>query len=129
MKVAEIKRVKEYNKQMAILEKEVFTFHLLCSFLPMCERKSISRLFPTVYLTTRWAQVRAGESMDSQQLEQLKPETAVRVVEIRKNRARICSPVKGWVSLVTKNGTLLRQRPKAQKKHRKKVSFILKGMM
>lgn len=103
MKVDEIKRVQEYNSKMALLEKE---------------RKSL--FFPTIYVTTRLAQVRAGESRQSQMLEQLSPGTAVRVIEIRKDRARICSPVKGWVSVETQKGKLLKKRQKPKKNHRRK---------
>lgn len=48
--------------------------------------------------------VRAGESLDTDEVDTLPRNTEVTVVDIRGRRAHITTPVEGWVSLHTKSG-------------------------
>merc|ERR1712241_855458 len=61
---------------------------------------------PAAYLTFRAAKVRQGHSLDSEEVGNI-PRCEVMVEEVVENRARISSPMKGWVSIATKNGLLL----------------------
>merc|ERR1719204_1870309 len=61
---------------------------------------------PASYLTLRAAKVREGRSLESKEVG-IVPRCEVMVVEVVENRARISSPLKGWVSIATKNGLLL----------------------
>merc|ERR1711953_1130119 len=61
---------------------------------------------PASYLTLRAAKVRQGRSLQSEEVG-IVPRCEVMVVEVVENRARISSPMKGWVSIATKNGMLL----------------------
>jgi len=62
---------------------------------------------PAPFLTFRNAKVRQGYSLDSDEVGIVPRAAEVMVVEIVENRARISSPLKGWVSLATKHGMLL----------------------
>jgi len=62
---------------------------------------------PAPFLTFRNAKVRQGYSLDSDEVGIVSRAAEVMVVEIVNNRARISSPLKGWVSLATKHGMLL----------------------
>merc|ERR1712241_767362 len=61
---------------------------------------------PAAYFTYRAAKVRQGHSLDSEEVGNI-PRCEVMVEEVVENRARISSPMKGWVSIATKNGLLL----------------------
>jgi len=63
--------------------------------------------FPATFMTRRLAQVRKGDSLQSEKVTELPAKTFVEVQEVCGNRARISSPAKGWVSIVTKRGLLL----------------------
>jgi len=61
---------------------------------------------PAAYMTFRAAKVRQGRSLESEEVG-IVPKCEVMVEEVVENRARISSPMKGWVSIATKNGLLL----------------------
>jgi len=63
--------------------------------------------FPATFMTRRLAQVRKGDCLQSEKVTELPAQTFVEVHEVCGNRARISSPAKGWVSIVTKRGLLL----------------------
>merc|ERR1719219_1627755 len=62
---------------------------------------------PAPFLTLRNAKVRQAYSLESDEVGIVPRAGEVMVVEIVENRARISSPMKGWVSIATKNGLLL----------------------
>merc|ERR1712113_1255225 len=71
-------------------------------------KQNVGRLtkLPASYLTLRAAKVRQGRSLESEEVG-IVPRCEVMVVEVVENRARISSPLQGWVSIATKNGLLL----------------------
>jgi len=62
---------------------------------------------PIKFTLQRDAQVREEKSMQSEKLEIIDGSSVVEVVEIVKNRARIISPIAGWVSVTTNLGLLI----------------------
>merc|ERR550519_2658770 len=62
---------------------------------------------PAPFLTLRNAKVRQAYSLESDEVGIVPRAGEVTVVEIVENRARISSPMKGWMSIATKNGMLL----------------------
>lgn len=64
---------------------------------------SQTALRPGKYLVKRKCRVRKSEAIESSFVKDLPSETVVKVTEIRNNRARIVEPVKGWISVTTKN--------------------------
>jgi len=62
---------------------------------------------PAPFLTLRNAKVRHAYSLESDEVGIVPRAGEVMVVEIVENRARISSPMKGWMSIATKNGMLL----------------------
>merc|ERR1712117_493218 len=63
-------------------------------------KQNLGRLtkLPASYLTLRAAKVRQGRSLESEEVG-IVPRCEVMVVEVVENRARISSPMKGWVSI------------------------------
>lgn len=70
---------------------------------PSSKLSSQTALRPGKYLVKRKCRVRKSEEIESSFVKDLPSETVVKVTEIRNNRARIVEPVKGWVSVTTKN--------------------------
>jgi hypothetical protein len=70
---------------------------------PSSKLSSQTALRPGKYLVKRKCRVRKSEAIESSFVKDLPSETVVKVTEIRNNRARIVEPVKGWVSVTTKN--------------------------
>lgn len=73
----------------------------------LSQSESFEVQFPATFMTRRLAQVRKGDSLQSEKVTELPAQTFVEVQEVCGNRARISSPAKGWVSIVTKRGLLL----------------------
>lgn len=69
------------------------------------KRKTVKVLKPGKYMLQRKCRVRQSEEMESSFVKDLPRKTVVKVTDIRNNRARIVKPVKGWVSVTTKNGS------------------------
>jgi len=63
--------------------------------------------FPLSFKLRRHAQVRIQESLESEKVAVLLEKSWVEVAEVSGNRARITSPVEGWVTLITAKGLLL----------------------
>jgi len=80
--------------------KEICYFHF--------KKENVGRhtKLPAAYLTLRAAKVRQGPSLESKEVG-IVPKSEVMVEEVIENRARISSPLQGWVSIATKNGLLL----------------------
>jgi len=65
------------------------------------------KMLPASFRLIRAAKVRAAASMKSKEITNIHEGRFVIVAEVAGNRARITSPVKGWVTIVTKKGLLI----------------------
>jgi len=80
----------------------------------------------------RLAKIREGRSLESKPVPtgELPMNTVVEVIQVQGNRAQISAPIKGWLSITTKNGPLLNfSQAKYHKrtKNRGKIDLLFDG--
>eukprot|EP00492_Amphilonche_elongata_P003147 TRINITY_DN345_c0_g1_i1.p1 TRINITY_DN345_c0_g1~~TRINITY_DN345_c0_g1_i1.p1 ORF type:complete len:617 (+),score=99.83 TRINITY_DN345_c0_g1_i1:500-2350(+) len=71
------------------------------------QAKATELLLPATLKLMRLAKIREGHSLESKPIDELAMNTVVTVIHVQDNRAQISAPVKGWLSITTKNGPLL----------------------
>jgi len=96
------RETRESNKKLQQKRKAQFEERM-----ESVKSKATELLFPATLKLMRLAKIREGYSLESKPVSELAMNTKVEVTQVQGNRAQISSPVKGWLSITTKNGPLL----------------------